>query len=249
MNTEIYWNKTLIRCSSLSSLFTEPQAKADKDAGKLSKTAKAHLIEVYAGELWDVEKDIITKQMQKGIQAEEEALTLLSRVDKKLYIKNQERFANEWICGHPDIIQPDEIVDTKVSWSAFTFLPKLVEEVEKDYYYQLQGYLWLTDRFKARISYCLVDTPDNIIQGEKYRLLRSMDVISEESPEYVAAAKKLESNMRFGHIPKELRVINHFVDRDESIIEKIPAKVEKAREFLIELHEKHLSLYKTKELI
>lgn len=245
MNKYIDWNKTLIRCSSLSSLFTEPQAKADKEAGKLSATAKAHLIEVYARELWNVEKDIVTKQMQKGLQAEEEGLTLLSRVDKKLYVKNEYRETNEWLSGHADVVTDEWVLDLKLSWDAFTFLPKLTEEVNKNYFYQLQGYLWLYNRHRGRISYALIDTPDNIIQGEKYRLLRSMDVISEESPEYVAAAKKLESNMRFGHIPKELRVINHFVERDEEIIAKIPSKVEKAREFLIELHEKHLSLYKT----
>jgi hypothetical protein len=69
-----------------------------------------------------------------------------------------------------------------------------------------------------------------------------MNVVSEESPEYLAAAKILESNMKFSHIPMGLRVINQFVDRDEAIIEKIPAKVEKAREFLAELHKKHISL-------
>lgn len=238
-------DKTLIRCSSLSALFTEPKLKEDKLAGKLSATAKTHLIEVYAREMWGVEKDIITTAMKKGIQAEGAAIELLNNVEGKKYTKNQHRIINEWISGHPDIIQT-EIVDTKVSWDAFTFLPKLIEEVDKSYYYQLQGYMWLCGYYKARVAYCLVDTPDNLIQGEKYKLLRSMDVVGEDSPEYVAAAKKLESNMRFSHIPPQLRIINHWVDRDESIIEKIPEKVEKAREFLIEIAEKHLSLYKTK---
>jgi hypothetical protein len=39
---------TLIHCSSIGKLLTEPQLKADKEAGELSKTAKTHLIEVYA---------------------------------------------------------------------------------------------------------------------------------------------------------------------------------------------------------
>lgn len=240
---QIDWSSTLIRCSSLSALFTEPQSKEDKLALKLSATAKTHLIEIYARELWNVEKDIVTKQMQKGIQAEEDGLTLLSRVDKQLYIKNDTREDNEWLSGHADIVTDDLIIDLKLSWDAFTFLPKLTEEVNKNYFYQLQGYMWLYGRQRSRISYALIDTPDNIIQGELYRLLRSMDVVSEESPEYVAAAKKLTSNMKFSHIPIELRVINHFVDRDEEIIAKIPGKVEKAREFLAELHKKHTALF------
>lgn len=236
------FSKTLIRCSSLSCLFTEPQSKADKEAGLLSKTAKTHLIEVYAAEIWGVEKDIITKQMAKGVASEEDALTLLSRVDKRLHVKNGERKENDWLSGHADIVEADLITDTKCSWDAFTFLPKLIEPINKDYEYQLQGYMWLYGRKKARVSYCLVDTPDHIIMGEKYRLLRSMDVVSEESPEYVEAARKLESNMKFGHIPPELRVINHYIDRDEEIISKIPEKVGRAREFLAELFEKHTNL-------
>ena len=39
---------TLIHCSSIGKLLTEPISKADKESGELSKTAKTHLIEVYA---------------------------------------------------------------------------------------------------------------------------------------------------------------------------------------------------------
>ena len=39
---------TLIHCSSIGKLLTEPVSKADKESGELSKTAKTHLIEVYA---------------------------------------------------------------------------------------------------------------------------------------------------------------------------------------------------------
>jgi hypothetical protein len=241
MNVDL--STTLIRCSSLSCLFTEPKLKVDKEAGNLSQTAKTHLIEVYARELWGVERDIVTRQMQKGIEAESESLVLLSVVEGEFYEKNQIRESNEWVTGHADIVTDDLIIDVKTSWDAFSFLPKLTEEISSNYYYQLQGYMWLYDRPKARISYCLVDTPENIIRGEKYRLLRAMDVVSEEDPVYLAAAAKLESNMKFGHIPPSLRVINHFVDRNDEIIAQIPDKVDKARDFLIDFAGKHLSLY------
>lgn len=233
------FEETLIHCSSLSCLFTEPISKSDKEAGILSKTAKSHLIEVYARELWGYEKDIVTKQMRKGTNAEEHGITLLSSLDKKLYYKNDERKENSFICGHADIVTDDEIIDIKLSWDAFTFLPKLIEDIDKSYYCQLQGYLWLWNKEIGRICYCLVDTPDNIIEGEKYRLLRSMDVVSEESPEFLEAAIKLENNMKFDHLPIQQRVISHFVYRDEEIISKIPAKVKRAREFLNEIYDIH----------
>lgn len=237
------FSTTLIRCSSLSCLFTEPKDATAKKNGELSKTAQAHLIEVYAREIWGIEKDIVTPAMRKGTEAEESGLDLLSEVDNKFYAKNEERKDNLYITGHPDIVTEDEIIDLKLSFDALTFLPKIIEPLDKVYEYQVQGYMWLFNKKKARVSYGLVDTPDNIIQGEKYRLLRSMDVTSEESPAFIEAARKLESNMKFGHLPPQLRVINFYVDRDEEIITKIPGKVIKAREFLLDIYSKHLSFY------
>lgn len=234
------WDSIKIRCSSLGCLFTEPKSKEDKDKGELSATAKEHLIKVYAMELWGVEKDIVTKQMKKGTEAEQEGLTLLSIVDGDIYVKNNERFENEYISGHPDIILEEIVDDTKLSWDAFTFLEQLTKPVDKNYKFQIHGYMSLLNKKHGRIRYCLVDTPDNIIEGEKYRLLRSMDVISEESPEYLEAARKLESNMRFGHIPPTHRVITHEVPRDQSIIDQIPQKVIKAREYLKYIHKLHI---------
>jgi hypothetical protein len=236
------FNQTKIRCSSLSCLFTEPQSKEDKLAGRLSKTAKTHLYKVYAKELWGVEKDILTKPMQKGVEAEDDAILLLSKVDGWLYEKNGDRHENDYISGHPDIIFDDTVIDIKCSWDALTFLPNITEEVSKEYYYQVQGYMWLMNKQKARIVYCLVDTPQGIINGEAYNLFRRMDCVTELDPKYVEALKKLTSNMVFSHIPEKHRVISQFVDRDEEIIEKIPSKVEKAREFLQEVYEKHMNL-------
>lgn len=241
------FQNTLIRCSSLSYLFTEPKEKKDKLAGKLSKTAKTHLIQVYAREIWGVEKDLLTKQMSKGIQAEEEGITLLSRIDKKLYVKNEDRKENEWISGHADILHGEEVVDIKLSWDAFTFLANLDDNVKDEYFYQLQGYMDLWGLNRARIAYCLVDTPESIRNDEKYRLLRKMDVATEENPDFLRAWEKVERGMIFSHIPPEHRVICQTVLRDQEIIDQIPEKVARARMFLQELHDKHISPQKVKD--
>jgi hypothetical protein len=44
------WNDIHIRASSVGYLMTEPQSKADKEAGLLSKTAQKHLLDVYIAE-------------------------------------------------------------------------------------------------------------------------------------------------------------------------------------------------------
>jgi hypothetical protein len=233
------FSKTLIRASSMGVLFMEPKDAAAKKAGELSGTAKTYLIKTYIREYWKREKDFTNKQMQKGILGEDSLITLLSRVDKKIYSKNEVRESNEWATGHADIVVEDEIIDGKASWDAETFLPKLIEPVDKLYNIQLQTYMWLYDKPKARLSYGLVNTPDMIVQNELKRLLYSMDVISEESFEYKQAAEELMRNMIFDDIPISERVISIEVPRDEEIISQMPYKVEKARQFLQYFHEKH----------
>lgn len=232
------FQNTLIRCSSLGCLFTEPQSKADKEAGKLSKTAQSHLLQTYIREYWGIEKDVQTKQMLKGTSVEEESLTLVSLYDGRFYQKNDERKSNGYIVGTPDIVE-DTVDDIKSSYDAHTFLPKLIDPIDKDYYAQLQGYLWLFDKERARLRYCLVDTPEAIRNQEKYYLLRRMDVATEEAPEFLREWAKLEKNMIFSHLPVHERVITLEVARDEEFIQKIPAKVERAREFLAEFHQLH----------
>jgi hypothetical protein len=226
---------------------TEPKEKAAKDAGELSKTAKSHLKKVYAKEKYGREQDIITKQMQKGTEVEEESITLLSRVLKKMLYKNDQRLNNKYITGLPDIYEgesihsAEEITDIKSSYDLFTFLPNIGEPLDRDYYYQLQGYMALSGAKRACIAYCLVDTPEHLIDSEKWKLFKAMDVISEESPEFIKEAQKIEKGMRFGDIPKEERVLLFPVERDETAIAKIYEKVAKAREFLAEFEQAHLN--------
>lgn len=241
------WSDTLIRCSSLGQLMTEPKEKAAKEAGDLSKTAKTHLKNVYIQEKYGREKDVVTRQMQKGIEVEEESITLLSRFQKKMLVKNEKRLSNNYITGLPDIFEgesiekAESITDIKSSYDLFSFMSNINEPLDSSYYYQLQGYMALSGAPVAYIAYCLVNTPDHIIAGEKYRLFKSMNVISEESPEYIKEALKIEKNMTFDDIPKEERVLLFEVRKDEEVIEKIYEKVQKARYYLAHFEQTHLN--------
>lgn len=238
------WNQTLIRSSSVGYLMTEPQSKADKEAGLLSKTAQKYLIEVYITEKYGRKKDIQTKQMKKGIEAEQDSIDLLSMYLKMPFSKNDKRFSNDFITGFPDIIDNDRIIDIKSSYDLWTFLANIPDKLDSLYYWQMQSYMWLTNTKSAMITYCLVNTPVSIIEQEKYYLLKKMDVISEESPEYVKEAMKVEFNMTFDDIDINERVLVFNVERNEDDILKIQHKVEKAREFLSEIENKHLNFNK-----
>jgi len=239
------FSKTLIRSSAIGYLMTEPQLKSDKEAGNLSKTAKSYLLETYIAEKYGRRKDVQTKQMKKGIQVEDDSIELLSKYVGRILVKNSERFNNEFITGHPDILDLSEdglkIWDVKSSYDLFTFLGNLPEKLKDLYYWQLQAYMWLTGAQEAAIAYCLVNTPLGIIEQEKKSLLYKMDVISEESPEYILESSKLELNMMFDDIETKEKILIFPVKRSEEDIELMMNKVEKARLYLNAIEVTHLN--------
>ena len=245
----IDFSKIKFRASSWGGLLTEPLTKAAKEAGELSMTCQKELIKIYNSVVYGRYQDIVTAMMDKGKQVEPESIDLFSRVEGKLYYKNEEYLENEWFCGHPDIFSgidiqnADEVHDIKSSWSIHTHMPKLIDTVDKGYEAQLNVYFDLTGCDSGSIAYCLVSAPPNIIEAEKRKLLYSMNVISEESPEYKKAALKLEREMIFEDIDYRERVIKQPVTRNEELIQKMKDKVPSMRNWLQQFHEKHLSLY------
>jgi hypothetical protein len=211
---------------------------------QLSETCKSYLVQTYILEKYGRVKEVSTKEMKKGILVEDDSINLVSIIDGILYSKNTERFSNDFITGTPDIINGNEIIDIKSSWDIFTFLSNIQDPISELYYAQLQGYMALTGATVGTIAYCLTNTPDSIIEGEKYALLRNMDAVTEEDPAYKRELAKLERNRRFSDIPIEERVLTFSIERDNDYIEKTYRKVEKCREFLYEFEQSHLSFSK-----
>jgi hypothetical protein len=235
---------TLIHCSSIGKLLTEPISKADKESGELSKTAKTHLIEVYANKKYGFKKEIDNKYTDKGNTVEPEAIDMLSLTIKRPLEKNIKTFSNDFFVGTPDVIDETVVYDTKSSWDWVTFLSKVPDKLDSEYEAQVNGYMDLLGLEKACVAYCLLDTPEHIRNSVKYSLLRKMNVISEESPEFIKEWNEKERNMIFSNAPLEERVLLFPVYRNEELIEKAKAKVLKARTFLQELEYKHLNFNK-----
>jgi hypothetical protein len=225
-------------------LFTEPKDAAAKKNGDLSQTAKSHLISIYIAEYWGRKTELSNKEVLKGKLVEPESIKIISILDGEIYEKNTERKSNEWITGECDINALTMTIEAKSSWSAESFLPQLTTPLDKMLEYQGYGYMWLWDKPQHKVCHVLCNTPDILIQGELRKLLYSMDVISEESHEYKEAAAELMKNMIFDDIPIQERCISRIVERNEEIIEQIPQKVTKAREFLSYFHKKHTNLNK-----
>lgn len=218
------WKHYKFRCSKLGDLMTEPRAKKDI----LSQTTLTYLNEIFIGEQTGREKDISNKYMMKGLLQEEDSISLLTDVTGKFYIKNAEKFENLYVKGTPDIVD-DVIIDIKTSWDIWTFAKA---EVSKDYYWQLQGYMWLTGRKKAVLNYCLVNSPDQLIQDELRKLSWKMFMIDPIDPLYLEAEAKTRLNMTFDDIKPEYRVKTFEVDFSEEDIKKLQVRIDDCREYL-----------------
>jgi len=216
-----------------------------KDEYDLSDTCKSYLIQSYVLSKYGRVREVQTKQMVKGIISEEDSIELFAVLEKRPFLKNKTRLYNDFLTGMPDlfdgetITDSNEIIDIKSCWDIFTFLKNVAEPENDDYYWQIQGYLALTGGKIGTIAYCLVNTPESIIEGEKYNLLRKMDVATEEDPDFKKELQLLINNRKFDDIPMEDRLLTYSIERDDEAIEKIYERVKMCRKFLSEFEEKH----------
>lgn len=232
------FSKTLFRCSSLGHLMTEPRNKADKDAGNLSESAKTHMIDVYVSNKYGRQTDISNKYVQKGLMVEEDSITLYSRVKKIFHKKNEENLSNYYIKGTPDLYDgpsihtATHIIDIKSSFDIFTFFRNHTKDLSSDYYWQVHGYMALTGAEKATVAFCLVDTPEVIINDEKRRLMWKMGVATDENEDFAEACAELDRLLKYGDIPMKDRVMEFTVERNQDDIDLMYKRVLKARLYL-----------------
>ena len=227
-------NEIKFRCSQLGKLMTEPRSKSEL----LSETTKTYLTEVYIGLKYGRTREITSKYFEKGIACEEDSITIFSRVTKEMFVKNEENIRNEWITGTPDIFRGDAILmaeyvpDIKTSWDIFTFFKHKTGSLDKDYYWQIQGYLWLTGAKRGSIAHCLVNTPDHLIEKEKSNFMYKNPVLSSE--ELDLAMAEIELNAKYDDIPIADRVHVFEIERNDADIERLKARIEDCRNYIHE---------------
>jgi hypothetical protein len=242
----IDWGKVKFRASSWGNLLTEPRTKSE---GSLSVTCQNELVKIYNLIKYGRKKDLVTKQMEKGTMVEGDSITLFSMVEGKMYFKNDEPLENEWFTGHPDIFSgetiytAEEVNDIKSSWELDTFTPKLIEKTNVSYEAQLNVYYDLTGAKSGHLVYCLVSAPAGMVLEAQRKLMYSMDIISEESPEYIKASLEVEKMMVFDDIDPRERVIKIPVHRNEELIQKMKDKVPTLRNWLHNFEQKHINQY------
>lgn len=225
----------LFRCSSIGKLMTSavsigeefrtPEVQAIIDSKKrtdeekfllstlqaktLSIGAKTYIRELAAQEIFGIDFEVGSKQMEKGIEVEGESIALMNRVRGLNLQKNTERRTNAFISGECDVFNAPIKMghDVKSSWSAGTF-PITVADCEDSLYeWQMRGYMALWDADKWSVDYCLVDTPDRLIGFEPMQ----MHMVS--------------------HIPEHMRITSWVVTRDLAKETAMYAKIIEARKY------------------
>jgi hypothetical protein len=217
-----------IRCSQLGKIMTAPRSKSEV----LSQTAKTYVEELAKEHLFGIKKVFKSRYTDKGNEVEEQAIELTEDVlGFEFLTKNENYYQNDYIKGTPDIITTSLVIDVKSSWSGDTFPFFESELPNKDYYYQVMGYMWLTGKKNALISYCLINTPEEIVNDEIRRTAWGKYEIepSEETIRDVVALHNFE------HIPKDRRVKAFHVEYNEGVVNEMKTRIEHCRTYFNEL--------------
>lgn len=195
-----------IRSSQSGKLMTNPRSKKARERGDLSKTTISYIEQWVKEQIYGVKKQFSSKEIEKGIRLEDEAIDkAIDWLNLPMTLKNEQQFEDDWFTGEPDLILDDEIIDIKCSYDCFSF-PLLEKDIPtKDYYYQLQVYMHLTGKRKARLVYVLLNTPEDLVYGE---------------PE------------DYSNLDSKYRIKTFDVEFDPEVIETLKQRVEKARKII-----------------
>jgi putative phage-type endonuclease len=139
--------KGKITASRFGDVITEPKAK--KDAGQLGLTAKSYVMEIVT--------EILTGESQNGFENE---ATDWGTLNEPLAIETYELMTfnevqevgfvemSEWVGGSPDgLVGENGMIEVKCPHKTHNHIKYLLgDNVPKNYYAQIQGNLWITNR-------------------------------------------------------------------------------------------------------
>lgn len=182
----------------------------------LSNGAKTALTTFAKEIIYRYHKSVDSKEMDKGIQCEQDSIDLYNRVFFTRHTKHAGRVENDILSGECDIWIPGEATkDIKTSWSLDTF-PALSSDCH-DAMYEWQGraYMQLYDVPQHEVAFCLVSTPDDLIPRWEQTDLHKVD-----------------------HIDPAMRVTRIVYKRCPVLEQKMITKCKAAQAYLTELVER-----------
>lgn len=216
--------KFKIRCSAIGKIMSRD--------GKITQGNATYLEEWLKEKLYQRRNTFKSKYCDKGNINEDKSIDLIGRQLGLRLSKNEEYKENDYFTGTCDIDTGDMIIDAKNSWSCFSF-PLFEDEAKnKDYIYQLQGYMDLYGRDKAKLVYTLTNTPEEVL---KYDII---NYAKENSIDYDEAKEEVMALHNYDLVPDYLKYKEFNIERDEELIEKIKKKVKVCQLYIDQLVKK-----------
>ena len=197
---------------------------------ELSETAKTFCETWVKEKLYDRKKEFTSKQTDKGNRVEDSGIAELTEYFGWPFMteKNQGRLSDEYMQGECDILPSDSlVVDLKSSWDCFTF--PLFDDVipDKDYEWQIRGYMHLYAREQGSVVYLLSDMPEEMIEKElRFKLKEGFTKDEFE---------KARAFYIYSHLPMNLRVKKFDFTHDPELVEKIKERVIHCRTYISSL--------------
>lgn len=221
--------KFIARASNIGKLMTN-----DRSGKGPGKTAITELEKMAAFDKYGYQEHFSNKYTEKGINNEQLGIEMAKRqlgwfdVDPNA---PKIRLFNDWLTGEPDVHTATLGADIKCSFDWFTYPKMEVECPNKDYFYQMQAYMALSEKKEWSLVYVLTDMPEQMIIDEARRMAWKMASLptyfkmSQEEIEEVAQ-EKIQSQYTFGQIPEEKRVKEFLIQRDDLVISDMKDRVE-----------------------
>lgn len=201
-----------------------------REKPELPQGAKTFIKEWVKSKRFNRKKEFKALVIDKGLAVEQAGIELIARVyGFDDLVKNDEFLQNEWCQGFPDLMHT-KVRDVKSSWDLFTF-PMFEDSLpDTDYWWQLQGYMWLSGIEEAALDYVLIDTPDPLVALDLKKLFYQSGGKPEDwNPDTHAA---LLPNYKFDDIPEKLRVKTFEFKYDPTVPQQIIQRVTMAREYI-----------------
>lgn len=222
----MYFDNYEFRASALGKIWS---AK-----GEITTGNETYLNELFIGEMEGIRKEIHSKYFTKGNFTEEDGITLLSDTlhKGKLILKNKERKHNGWIHGEADCIVGDIVYDIKNAWDKFTFGRASLTTI---YEWQGRGYMWLWNKPKFRLFYCLNNMPEHLLCDEERKIFYAHYFTTTENEDYIKLCMELRQKHKYDHMRLYERFRFWEIEHDEEKIERLKSKITKCRAYLNEL--------------
>jgi hypothetical protein len=248
MTNEQIANSFKCRASAIGEIMTNGRSKTDV----LGETCKTHLKKWLNSKLYGRDKIFTSKYTDKGIQTEEDGITLIASVRRKFYVKNYEHFSNDFIQGTPDVVYKEEnlVIDNKSSYELDTFPMWENDLKNKANEWQVIGYADLVGVQNAMVYYTLNDMPDGMlmeqVQKEKYYNKEITDLeLANFVKQRIFTKEKFEfwrselfpelKKYDFIEIPESKRVKGFEVEVTKEKIEEIHQRVLECRKYILEI--------------